>query len=147
MKRLLLAAAIVGTAATAGTGDLRSVAGMQYHQRVLLVFAPSLRDPRLTEERKAMAAIALDAASRDLAFVQVADQAVIGAHDKAEHLRHAFKVPQPVFKALLIGKDGHVAVASDRPIDGRTLIGAIDAMPMRQEEVRRAKQGLPPPQF
>ena len=88
-----------------------------------------------------MAAAALDAATRDLIFVQVAGDAVIGAHDDATKLRRHYKVPPAEYRALLIGKDGNVALQAPGPIERARLIGAIDAMPMRREEMRRARAG------
>jgi hypothetical protein len=116
---------------------------MQFHNRVLLVFAPSLRDPRLTEQRTIMAKAVLDAAARDLILVQVAGPAVIGAHDEADRLRRRFHVSADLYRTLLIGKDGNVARTADGPIAAAPLMQAIDAMPMRQEEIRRARAGRP----
>ena len=139
--RLPLLAFALGAAfpAAATEADLRSVAGMQYHDRVLLVFAPSLHDARLARQQAIMAGAALDAAARDLIFVQVAGDAVIGARDDATRLRRHYKVSRPDYRTLLIGKDGNVALSAPGPIERAQLIGAIDAMPMRREEMRRAR--------
>ncbi|MDO6413460.1 DUF4174 domain-containing protein [Sphingomonas sp. BIUV-7] len=136
---LLALAASVPAAAT--DDDLRSVAGMAQHNRVLLVFAPSMRDGRLEAQRQAMSRFAAGALARDLVIVQVAEGKVIGAHDVDRKLRRRFTTPAPRFRALLIGKDGRVAIDSATPLDEHRLQAAIDAMPMRQEEVRRAKAG------
>ena len=137
----LLLAAALGAALPAGAtqADLRSVAAMQYRDRVLLVFAPSLHDARLARQQAIMAGAALDAAARDLIFVQVAGGAVIGAHDDAGRLRRHYRVSASDYRTLLIGKDGNVALSMAGPIERARLIGAIDAMPMRQEELRRAR--------
>lgn len=148
MIRRFAAAALLASLAApaiAAAGDLRSVAGMQYHQRVLLAFAPSLDDPRLAAERREMAAMALEASARDLVLVQVGGGSVIGAHDQAAKLRRRFKVAEPEFRAFLIGKDGHAAIASATPLAGKRLIAAIDAMPMRRDEMSAAREGRMPP--
>ena len=134
----MLAAAVPATAAPE---DLRTVADMANHSRVFVAFAPSLRDPRLAEQRQTMARAALEASTRDLVFVQVADETVIGARDSAHGLRRRFHVPPAAYRTLLIGKDGNVALTAAAPLDAGRLIGAIDAMPMRQQEVRRARAG------
>ncbi len=139
---LLPLALLLATPAAANPGDLRSVAGMQYHNRVLLIFAPSLRDGRLSAQRAVMAKAALEASARDLVLVQVADKQVLGAHDHADRLRLRYHAPTPVYHAFLIGKDGKVAREAAGPLDAATLMGTIDAMPQRQEEVRRAHAGL-----
>ncbi|WP_294390890.1 DUF4174 domain-containing protein [uncultured Sphingomonas sp.] len=134
----LLLALLIAAPAAATSDDLRSVAGMRYHNRIVLAFTPTLGDPRLTAQRQAMARIGLSAAERDLILVQVDRTRVIGAHDKAAKLRQRFHVSESDFRALLIGKDGNVALASPGPIPARRLIQAIDAMPMRKAERRQA---------
>jgi hypothetical protein len=114
---------------------------MQFHNRVLLVFAPTLRDPRLAAQRTTMAKAALESSTRDLVVVEVADDQVIGAHDRADHLRRRFHVPEDTYRTLLIGKDGRVAQQAPGPINAGSVMRAIDAMPMRQQEVRRARAG------
>ena len=141
--RLLSIALLLAIPAAATPADLRSVAGMQFHNRVLLVFAPSLRDPRLAIQRQTMAKAVLEASARDLILVQVAGDAVIGAHDKADRLRRHFQIAPNLYRTLLIGKDGNVARTTAGPIEAAALMHVIDAMPMRQEEVRRARAGLP----
>ena len=138
---LFAAATLAATNANATPDDLRSVAGMQSHNRVLLVFAPSLRDAKLTAQREVMAKAALDAATRDLLLVQVADEQVIGAHDTAEGLRRRFHAPVPAYRAMLIGKDGNVALTTEDVLPAARIVSLIDAMPMRREEMRRARAG------
>jgi hypothetical protein len=145
MLRGLLASILLMTAsvAHATSDDLRSVAGMQFHNRVLLVFAPSLHDARLAAQGAVMAQLAIEAAKRDLLFVQVDPMTVIGAHDNGDKLRRKFRVPVDAYRALLIGKDGKVALESNTVIEGPRILHAIDAMPMRQAEVRAARAGKP----
>ena len=113
--------------ARATSDDLRSIAGMQTHNRALLVFAPSLSDPRMSRQHAIMAQLAVQAAGRDLLFVQVDGTRVIGAHDTAVSLRRRFRIPAGTFRAMLIDKDGKVVLAAPAPLAGRAIIGAIDA--------------------
>jgi hypothetical protein len=143
MRLILLPIALLLTAPLGATAtDLRSVAGMQFHNRVLLVFAPTLRDPRLTAQRETMAKAVLEAATRDLILVQVADDQVIGAHDQADRLRLRYHVASDDYRAFLIGKDGKVAHQAAGPINAASIMRAIDATPTRQQEVQRAHAGL-----
>ncbi|WP_293972915.1 DUF4174 domain-containing protein [Sphingomonas sp.] len=139
---ILVAALAIGAPAVAAEEDLRSVAGMSQHNRVLLVFAPSMRDGQLETQRRIMARFAAGAAARDLVLVQVAEGKVIGAHDQDLKLRRRFRAAPERFRALLIGKSGHIAIDSPTPLDEKRLQATIDSMPMRQEEIRRAKAGL-----
>jgi hypothetical protein len=43
------------------------------------------------------------------------------------------------FHAFLIGKDGNVALSSDKSLSADYLFQRVDAMPMRQDEMRRAR--------
>jgi hypothetical protein len=142
MRRLLLLTLLVAAPLNATKTDVRSVAGMQFHNRVLLVFAPSLKDPRLLAQQAVMAKAALEASDRDLVFVQVAEGRVLGAHDKADHLQQRYHIAPSTYHAFLIGKDGKVASEAAGPVDAATLMHKIDAMPMRQEEIRRVRAGL-----
>jgi hypothetical protein len=139
----LALALVAATPAAATDDDLRSVAGMAQHNRVLLVFSPSMRDSRLEQQRQIMARFAAGALARDLILVQVSEERVLGAHDDDRKLRRHFRTPAPRYRTLLIGKDGQVAIDTAAPIDEQHLQAAIDAMPMRQEEMRRAKAGKP----
>jgi len=38
-----------------------------------------------------------------------------------------------------VGKDGHTAISSDTPLSADYLFARVDAMPMRQDEMRRAR--------
>lgn len=138
VRAFLILALLVAAPAAATDADLRSVAAMRFHERVLLVFAPSLGDPRLAEQRKALARFGPGAAARDLVLVQVSQGRVLGAHDREDKLRHKYQTPPSRYRTLLIGKDGNVALDQAGPIDEHRLSRLIDAMPMRQEEMRRA---------
>jgi hypothetical protein len=43
------------------------------------------------------------------------------------------------FEVFLVGKDGHTAVSSDKPRCAEDLFARVDAMPMRQDEMRRGR--------
>ncbi|NIJ07015.1 hypothetical protein FHS31_000597 [Sphingomonas vulcanisoli] len=143
--RLLPLIALIATPAMAGEVDIHSVSGMQDHYRVLLAFAPHLNDPRLHAQSGEMAKFGPGAAERDLLFVQVADDKVLGAHDKAAKLRAKYHVGPNDYRAFLIGKDGNAAMEANGPIPAARLQAAIDAMPMRKAEMARAHAGLGKP--
>ena len=102
--------------------DLRSIKGLRDHYRVLIVFTPSLHDARLAAQRAIMARLALEAAKRDLLFVQVDPMTAIGASDNPDKLRRSFGVPVHAYHAIL---------------------HAIDITPTRRNEVKRARMGKP----
>jgi len=40
---------------------------------------------------------------------------------------------------FLVGKDGHTALSSKKPLSADYLFGKVDAMPMRRAEIRRGR--------
>jgi len=130
-------------AARATDDDTRSVADMAGHARVLVAFARSLDDTRMVQQRAEIARFAIGAAQSDLMFVQVDRTHVIGAKDKAAQLRAHYGVPDNAYRTLLIDKDGKLALTARRPLAADNIAHAIDALPSRQEEVRRARAGRP----
>ena len=123
---LVLAALVLATPSFATSDDLRSVAGMRMHNRVLIAFAPALADARLASQRAIMSQLGVEAATRDLLFVQVDPTTVIGAHDTGDKLRRRFKVPVDAYHAILIDKDGRVLREAAGPMDGSDIVRAID---------------------
>lgn len=133
----------LGSPAWATGDDLRSLVGMRDHNRVLIVFTPSLADARLGVQRGIMAQIALEAGKRDLLLVQVDPKTVVGAHGKSDKLRRRFHVPVLKYHAILLDKDGRVLREASGPMEGPAILHAIDIAPLRHEEVRRARAGKP----
>ena len=129
--------------AQATKDDVRSISGMRDHYRVLIVFSPSLADARLAAQRAIMARFGLEAARRDLLFVQVDPMTVIGASDGADKLRRRFVVPVLNYHAILIDKDGRTLQETHGPMEAGAILHAIDIAPRRQFELRRAHIGKP----
>jgi hypothetical protein len=40
---------------------------------------------------------------------------------------------------FLVGKDGQTAISSDKPLSADYMFARVDAMPMRRDEMRRAR--------
>ncbi len=126
---VLLATAAMSHAAGAALPGLHD---LRWHRRILLVSSPSRSDPMAVRQREVLAVWKQEAADRDLSLVEVSENEVRGVSDTASELRRQFRLDPGRFQVLLIGKDGRVALRSSQPLDGRTLQGAIDAMPMRR---------------
>jgi len=135
--------ALLAPPASATHADLRSITGMRDHYRVLIVFTPSLHDARLAAQQAIMARLGVEAAKRDLLFVQVDPATVIGATDKPDKLRRKFSVPVLNYHAILIGKDGHTLREAAGPMEGAAILHAIDSSLIRRIEVKRAHMGKP----
>ena len=128
MNALLAAVAALPILAAAPT----SIDAMRHHRRILLVAAPAPDDPQLAEQRRFLTRWRAGAADRDLSVVELIGDQVAGATDAAPALRRRYGLVPARFAVLLIGKDGHVADRSDRPVAADALERTIDAMPMRR---------------
>jgi len=110
-------------------GDLSRYRG---RNRVLLVFAPSAADARLRRQNALLAGGGARMADRDLVRVNV-----LGGDRGRAGLYARYGVRPDQFRALLIGKDGHVVFGSSSPPALADITARIDRMPMRRDEIRR----------
>lgn len=108
----------------------------RWRDRLLLVFAPAADAPDLVRQR---AVEGPDSRARDLRVVIVAGGEVTGASDTAAALRRRFGVGTSEFRAVLVGKDGGVKLDERAPIPADRLFAAIDAMPMRRDEMKQPR--------
>lgn len=131
MKIMLALALVACTAATASTIDAQ-----RGHRRMLIVFAPAA-SPRLAVQRREVDAAAAEFAERDLWVIEVAGDRVTGASTTAAALRSRYQIARRAFRVVLVGRDGGVKLDSSSPVTATRLTATIDAMPMRQDEMRR----------
>lgn len=104
----------------------------QWKSRPVIVFASSPDDPRLREQRKLWQDHRAGLAERDVTVwvsTRPSEQAA---------WRRRLGLPAEGFAAVLIGKDGGVKWRSAEPMTPEELFRRIDAMPMRQSELRRS---------
>ena len=116
----------------AGAGGPDPLAAHRWRHRVLLAAAPTARDPTLALQRAAFAAMRAGARERDLVLVEV-----VGETAQARAVRQRFGLDPSGFAAILVGKDGGEKLRSARALDAQQLFPVIDAMPMRQSEMKR----------
>lgn len=101
-------------------------------QRRLLVVVADEGHPMLLEQRRIVADNRTGFAERELFLVEG-----VGGSPRARSLRDRFGVGPSGFRAVLVGKDGGPKLTADEPLGAAKLFATIDAMPMRQEEMRR----------
>ncbi len=53
-----------------------------------------------------------------------------------QYLATTFKIEQPAYYSILIGKDGGEKLRSGTPMNTGKIFGTIDAMPMRKGEMK-----------
>jgi hypothetical protein len=141
MRRVLLALLLVaGEVAATGQGAV-TLAGMRDRARPLLVFAPKPDDTQLSTQLRSLRAGATELAARDVVVIALPwnshtpTTSMLSARD-ALAARRRFHIAPNAFAVILIGKDGGEKLRSETPLTVEKLRATIDAMPMRQEEMR-----------
>lgn len=133
--------------------DAPSLASLKDTNRVLLIFSPSDRSPEFERQLDLLDKHAYDLRDRDLVLLPVVTVAKPPANAntlRAGHppfasqteqlaLRHRFHVAPNEFTVILIGKDGGEKLRQQTPISIDKLNAVIDAMPMRQDEMRQRR--------
>jgi hypothetical protein len=133
--------------------DAPSLASLRDKNRVLLVFAPSDQTPDFERQFDILSKHASDLRERDLVLIQVVTIAhppttantlrvphlPVASETAQLDLRHRFHVAPGAFTVILIGKDGGEKLRQHTPISIDKLNAVIDAMPMRQDEMRQKK--------
>jgi hypothetical protein len=126
--------------AAAHTPDLSQY---RWKNRLLLIFAPNRSHPMFDVLHQSLAAKKSEVSDRDLVIFEIFESAPSSINGKvidsesAHLLRERFDVRPGKFAVVLIGKDGGIKLKRRDRIDLKEIFGLIDAMPMRQEEMRR----------
>ncbi len=119
----------------------------QWTHRLLLIFAPSEQNPAYLDLEDQLQASEAELADRDLIVFRLFAQgrgsaagAPIG-NDSVSLLYDRFDVQQGASTVVLIGKDGGEKARQVGTFDLQAIFERIDAMPMRQREMRQQKKG------
>ena len=108
------------------------LARYRWTARVLVVLAADPESPDLAEQRRHIESLKDGAAERDLVVVQPP-----AGTAEATALRTRLGLGSEPFQVVLVGKDGGAKLRTVKPITALELMATIDAMPMRQDEMRR----------
>jgi hypothetical protein len=121
-----------GGITTPAEAQFDPLARYRWTARMLVVLAADPESQALAEQRRHIESLKDGAADRDLVIVQPPAGSV-----EAEALRKRFGPGTEPFLAVLVGKDGGAKLRAAKPITARELMATIDAMPMRQDEMRQ----------
>ncbi len=125
----------------------------QWEHRLLLVFAPTDSNAMRAVQETAFEGHDSGFRERDLLVLTVMGQsrgtqrAVPGADPQpltaaaVRRLRDRFDVPDDAFRVVLVGKDGTEKRREPEPVPVHSVFDTIDAMPMRQREMREQDGG------
>ncbi|WP_420404486.1 DUF4174 domain-containing protein [Nisaea sp.] len=113
-----------------------------WENRLVLSFAEDGSGENNARQRAERDAARSAWAERDLLLIEISAGTVridgmTAPRIDAAVLRNRYDVPAGRFTAILIGKDGGSKLRSRAPLTNPVLFGAIDSMPMRQNEMRR----------
>ena len=105
-----------------------------WNRRPMVVFAPSLDDPRLVRQTEIMKADKKGFGDRDLTLIRaVGEEAEIVFPNKEKlrrgagsDLRGRFGVAPDEFAVVVVGKDGNAKHRWSEPVDAATLFAAIE---------------------
>jgi hypothetical protein len=143
MSKLAAAAVLALTLAAAWSGRTATpLADLEGRSRGLVVSAPSVTDPALTKQNRWLEAARAGLRERDVVVIRLVGNTVDAEPDlklDARSLRETLHLSAARFGVALVGKDGSVAFQRSSPITMTSLFGAIDAMPMRRQEMRARK--------
>jgi hypothetical protein len=114
----------------------------KWKYRPLVVFADNEALAPLAEQRRMVSDGRSRLAERNVVVIWVVGDKVsaeFGPHPgaSAKALRARFGTSTSPFRAVLVGKDGGTKLNSASPLSASALYATIDAMPMRQNEMRR----------
>ncbi len=152
MKKLILTlAAFAPMISASGSHAQQTLSTLVDRNRVLLVFAPNATDGRYGQQLDAFSHHEADLRARDLIVIPLIQQpgppnlsptlrALQPPHisdDEQLTLRRRFHVAASEFVIVLLGKDGGEKLRATTPITVARLNRTIDAMPMRQQEMRK----------
>ena len=143
---LLLIAALVSMvlsprSTSAQQVGLTSLSALRNQARPLLIFSATPDDPQLGIQLRTLQEHAAEARERQIVAIALPFQTpspttLQFAGTEAAGARRHFHVAPGEFAVILIGKDGGAKLRSSTPISMARLIQTVDAMPMRQDEMR-----------
>jgi hypothetical protein len=118
-----------------------SLTSLRDTARPLLIFAPTPNDPQLQIQLRRLNQSAAAIANRDIAVIAIpwnspSPTAATLTDQDALAARRRFHIAPSDFTVILLGKDGGEKLRSSKPLTLDKLTSTIDAMPMRQDELR-----------
>lgn len=106
----------------------------KWKNRPVVVFADSADDPAFVEQMELLTRGAAELTERDVVVIVDTDP------DARSDIR--LRMRPRGFMLTLVGKDGELKLRKPFPWDVREITRSIDKMPMRQREIRDAKDAV-----
>lgn len=138
---LTLLALFPNPSATATTPHMLNLQSYQWKNRLLLVSAPSENAPQYQQQMQLFSSQTAELAARDLLLVELFSNGAsringdtISSEDVTQ-IKQQFNIGDQ-FSVILVGKDGTAKRRETTPVKPTVIFQQIDAMPMRQQEMR-----------
>ena len=114
-----------------------------WKHRVLLIFSPSQQTAEYREQLDHLRADPDGLQERDLQVYRIfpeglitSERDVLDHNDLSDQYRSQYGVDPETFTVVLVGKDGTEKLRTNEVLRTDKLYATIDAMPMRQREMR-----------
>jgi hypothetical protein len=124
---------VIGAIAVSANSQASPLETLRWKSRILVVVAPA-GDAAAQAQRTIYQSAAKGMAERSIVLAEALDDSA-----RSRQIRSRLSADGTRFQVFLVGKDGHTAVASDKPLSAEDLFARVDAMPMRRDEIRRAR--------
>jgi hypothetical protein len=105
----------------------------QWKNRLLVVVAPEGNAAAKAQR------VIFEAAAKGMSERQIVLSEALDDSERSREIRSRLSADGKHFRVFLIGKDGHSAASSDKPFSADELFARVDAMPMRQDDMRRSR--------
>jgi hypothetical protein len=125
---------------------MQSLQPFKWQKRVVLVFAANAADARWQRQQELLKQADQELTARDLVVLGVLGNQVSAINTrmsnmpKPDLLREQYKIKPDDFTVVLIGKDGTEKYRAQDVIKPGAIFHIVDAMPIRQQEIRRQNQ-------
>jgi hypothetical protein len=139
---LILLAGIMVHAASGEDQERVDLRAYQWKNRLLILFAPSEKDLIYQSFKERLQRRAREVHDRDLLIFHVLETGENRLanlplnKEQGIFLRKKFSIIPGQLIVILIGKDGKLKLRKEIPIELSEIFSVIDAMPMRQREIR-----------
>jgi Domain of unknown function (DUF4174) len=124
---------LLGTITMTNGSEASPLDEFHWKSRVLVVVAPA-GDTAAEAQRRIYESSAGGISERSIFLTEALDES-----ERSRQIRSRLSADGRRFQVFLVGKDGQTAISSDKPLSGDYMFARVDAMPMRRDEMRRAR--------
>lgn len=129
--RRLGIAVLLGAITIISRSEASPLEQSRWKDRMLVVTGPA-DDAAVKQQRQIYRSAATGMSERQIILSEA-----LGDSERSRQIRSQLSADGKRFRVFLIGKDGHTAITSEKPLSAEFLFARVDAMPMRRDEMRQ----------